>query len=295
MDTTNKKLWLILKLIILITLIILLLTIVRPILVNQDTYQKPIAYLDSKMANAKALTLGTTSASFVVSMIPDDAGTPIANELAQFSGYLLLVLSAIFLERYLLTTIGFISSSIILPASCIFAIMAALAAPENKTKFKEYSYRLLIFGICAVLVIPVGCFCGREIEKANAQSIEMALADAKEAEKIAESIPDEGQGKNIFDKVGDFFSSLWNSASEAYDWAQTVLSNFLSSIAVMLVTTIAIPLLIVFCFLWLIKFLTKRDFVIAIVGYADKFTKSAKENLLGLSSKRNNQRRKLNP
>ena len=50
----------------------------------------------------------------------------------------------------------------------------------------------------------------------------------------------------------------------------------MASVAVMLVTTIAIPILIFFCFLWLVKFLTKRDFVIALVGFADRFADSTK-------------------
>ena len=70
------------------------------------------------------------------------------------------------------------------------------------------------------------------------------------------------------------------SATKAYEWAKTVLSNYMSSVAVMLVTTIAIPILMLFCFLWLVKFLTKRDFVIAVVGYADRMAESTRQRLM---------------
>ena len=264
-----------------IILMILSLTVFRPVLTNQTTYAEQAAYLNEKAANAKMLCLGSTSASLIVSMLPDDAGTPIANELANFSGYLLLVISAVFLEQYLLTTIGFVASTFIFPLGCICAICATIAASGTKVKWKEYAFRLLIFSICIVLVIPVGCMCGRAIELANADSIEMALNDARNANEMVESIPVEEGNKNIFDKVGDFFSGLWKSATEAYEWAKTVVNNFMSSIAVMLVTTIVIPILMFFCFIWLIRFLTKRDFVVAVVGFADRFVESTRRTLTG--------------
>ena len=265
------------KLLTLAAIFVLLLTVIRPIMVRQSTYQSAFDYLEEKMGNATMISLGVTSSSFVISLIPDDAGSAIANELAEYSGYMLIVISAIFLERYLLTTIGFVSSSIILPLSCLFAGLAIIAHPQSRLKLKEYAFRLLIFGICIAIVIPLGCYCGRMIENANSASIQAALDDAKNANEIMESIPEGEESKNIFDKVGDFFSGLWKNAADAYSWAKTRLSHFMASVAVMLVTTIAIPILIFFCFLWLARFLTKHDFVIAFVGFADRFTGSAKK------------------
>ena len=267
------------KIILLILAVILFVTVGRGIAANTSTYQGSADYLDKKMANATMLSLGSASASFVVSLLPDDTGTPIANGLAEFSTYLLVVISAIFLERYLLTTIGFVGTVIILPLACIFTMAAILAQPENRMKWKEYAYRLFIFGLCIMLVIPLGCLLGREIENINAQSIEAALADAKTANEIVESMPEEKQDKNVFERIGDFFSGLWNSAKEAYEWAKTVLTNFMASIAVMMVTTIVIPVLMALCFLWLIRFLTKRDFVIAVVGLADRAAGYARQKL----------------
>ena len=275
-EAKEKVLPKIIKLLTLAAVIALLLTVIRPIMVRQSTYQSAFDYLEEKMGNATMISLGVTSASFVISLIPDDAGSAIANELAEYSGYMLIVISAIFLERYLLTTIGFISSSFILPLSCLIAGLAVIARPQSRLKLKEYAFRLLIFGVCIAMVIPLGCYCGQMIENANSASIQAALNDAKNANEIMESIPEGEQNKNIFDKVGDFFSGLWKSATEAYDWAKTRLSHFMASVAVMLVTTIAIPILIFFCFLWLVKFLTKRDFVIALVGFADRFADSTK-------------------
>ena len=265
--------------VLLIGAIALSIFVIRPIASSPGTYTQSFAYLDEKMDNAKMLSLGSSSAAFIVSLIPDDAGTPIANELAKFSGYLLAVLSAIFLEKYLLTSIGYVATMVIIPLGFLIAIPAVFARSGYKAKFREYATRLIIFGICVIFVIPLGCKCGRMIEETNAQSIETALNDARNANEIVESVPDEKESKNIFEKVGDFFTSLWGSTTAAYEWAKTVLSNFMSSIAVMFVTTIIIPILMFLSFFWLLRFLTKRDFVVGVIETVSWLAKGTRQSI----------------
>ncbi|MBO4837172.1 MAG: hypothetical protein J5564_05705 [Clostridia bacterium] len=261
----------ILKLIALSAAILVCIFVLRPIFVRESTYREASSYLDGKMATASALTVGATTASLVVSMIPDDTGSAIAEQLAEFSSYLLIVVSAIFLERFLMTSLGFVSTALILPAAFLFWIAAILCDQEKRFRFKEYAFRLLIFGVCLILIIPIGCTIGKGIEDANAYSIQQALNASEQMEEAVESLPEDSKDKNVFDHIGDFFSGLWKNATGAYEWAKTTLNNFMRSVAVMLVTTIVIPILIALCFLWAVKFLTKRDFVMAVVGYSDRF------------------------
>lgn len=276
-ERKGGKMSLILKLILVVLAIVLIVMVVRPWLTDLKTYESQTQYLDGKLANANMLALGCSSASFVVSMLPDDTGTAISSELAEFTGYLLLVISAIFLEKYLLVTIGWVSTAIAL-LSCVFWIFAILSKSGNKMKWKEYAVRTLIFSICIACIIPLGCHCGQAIEDANRESIEQALEDARDANAIVESMPAE-EDKDFFQKIGDFFANLWGSAKKAYEWAKSVLNNFMTSVAVMLVTTIAIPILMFFAFLWAIKFLTKRDFIISVVAFADNFVEGTKKRL----------------
>ena len=259
--------------------ILLILLVARPWLTSRTTYETQTRYLDAKMENANMLALGSSSASFVVSMLPEDTGTAISNELARFSGYLLLVISAIFLEKYLLVAIGWISIVLAL-LSCLFMIIAILTNSANKAKWKEYAVRILIFSLCIACVIPLGCYCGQAIEDANRESINNALKDAESANEIVESIPVEND-RNFFGKIGDFFAGLWDNAKQAYDWAKSVLNNFMAAIAVMMVTTVVIPLLLILASILAIRFLTKRDFVAALVEFADSLTGKAGKWLTG--------------
>lgn len=71
------------------------------------SHQTTIASLDEKKATVLELTAATTATSALITLIPGDVGTPIAEKVADLSGYLLIVLCAIFLEKYLVTITGY--------------------------------------------------------------------------------------------------------------------------------------------------------------------------------------------
>ena len=65
-----------------------------------------IQSLDDKKTTALELTAAATAASAAITLIPGDAGTPIADKLADLSSYFLIVVCAIYLEKYLVTITG---------------------------------------------------------------------------------------------------------------------------------------------------------------------------------------------
>ena len=262
----RSTLFTVLKLVALALVVILSVFVIRPILTNPSTFQDAVDYLNEKKQNATTISMGTANASFIISAIPDDAGTPVAGELARLSSYILFVLSTILLEKYLLTALGFFATCVIVPIACLCAAFAVLSKSQNREKFREFAIRFLVIAICVVQIIPVACVCGKAIESANKASIDAAMEDAMNANEIVESLPKDTKSKNIFEKIEDFFSDLWKSATEAYEWAKSVLSNFITSVSIMVVTTIAIPIAILLFYLWIIHTLTRKDFSDAVAG-----------------------------
>ena len=260
------KLFAVLKLIALVTAAVMCVMVVRPILTNPATFQNSIDYLEGKKQNALKISLGTGSASFIVSALPNDTGTPIAEELAKLANYILFVISAILLERYLLTALGFLASAVIMPLACLFGAFAVFSKGENRKKFRILFIRFVILAVFLVQILPVACACGQGIEAINRTSIEAAMEDAETANEIIESIPEDTKKKTLFDKVEEFFTGLWNNAKDAYDWAKTVLNHFLSATAVMIVTTIAIPIMILMFYLWVVRLLTHKDMIGSVVS-----------------------------
>ena len=256
--------------------IVVFVAFVGPWLSAPSTYTGTIRYLDERLSKANLLMIGTASASFIISVFPDDMGTPIANELAKLSGYMLLIMSAILLEKYLLTSIGFVASMIVIPAACLLGIVSAFYQGELKKKLVSYTVKLFILGICIALIIPLGCLCGRAIEDVNRESINNAIEDAEQANKIVDTLPEEEGDKNLLQQA---LSGIMRGLKNQVEWAKGIFSHFMSSVAVMLITTIVIPVIIVFTFVLLIRFLTRRDFTGLIRGFSRRFAEGSARRL----------------
>lgn len=71
------------------------------------THAGTISSLDEKKSTVMELTAATSAAaSAAITVIPGDVATPIADKLADLSSYFLVVLSAIYLEKFLVTILG---------------------------------------------------------------------------------------------------------------------------------------------------------------------------------------------
>ena len=62
-------------------------------------HQASIDALAEKQETVLELTAASTAASAAITLLPGDTATPIAEKLADLSGYFLIVLCAIFLEK----------------------------------------------------------------------------------------------------------------------------------------------------------------------------------------------------
>ena len=96
-----------------------------------STYTKTIASLDEKKTTVMELTAASTAVSAAITLIPGDTGTPIAEKLVDLSTYFLVVLCAIYLEKYMLTLAGYGVFKVLIPAICILFIVNAFRKSET--------------------------------------------------------------------------------------------------------------------------------------------------------------------
>ena len=89
-------------------------------------HQGSLKALQEKQTTVLELSAASASASAAITLIPGDTAEPIADKLADLSSHFLLVLSAIFLEKYLLTITGTVTFSILIPAACLLYILYTL-------------------------------------------------------------------------------------------------------------------------------------------------------------------------
>ncbi len=214
---------------------------------SPEFHAKTIASLNEKQETVLELTATSTAASAAITLIPGDVGNPIAEKLTDLSAYFLIVLCALFLEKYLLTITGYATFVILIPLACI---LFCVNAYKKSAFLHQMIKKIVFFGLAIVLVIPVSVQVADLIEHTYHVSMENTIETAKEAtedlEKNAENEDEEGF-------LSGLLSTVKGGVSGAIEKMETVLINFVESLAVMLVTSCVIPLLVLLFFGWLIK------------------------------------------
>lgn len=228
---------------------------------NPATYSNMISILDEKKANVMGLTASTSAASLAITALPNDLGTPIANQLADLSGYLLIILTVIYLEKYLLTVIGFSVFKVIIPATCVLIALHQFK-PDNFS-LKKAAMKIGIFGIALMLLIPTSVTISHMIDETYEQSINQALNNTNQIIEVEEEPKQQEEKQELkwYEKIYNAFSNavedvketVTSSTSGAIEKAKNMLSNFIEATAVMIVTSCVIPIITVLVFLWLTK------------------------------------------
>lgn len=147
---------------------------------SPDAHTSTIASLDKKKDNVTALAAGSTATSIGITAIPDDIGTPIAEQLADLGHDFLIVLAAIYLEKYLLTILSWVSFKILIPLGLLMFGSTVLFGRErgpNPTVI-NVSARFIIFGLFASMVVPTSVFVSDMIENTYHESIEATMRAA---------------------------------------------------------------------------------------------------------------------
>lgn len=247
-----------------------------------DTYQGINSTLDEKKNNVMTLAASTTAASAAISLLPGDTGSGIANKLVDLTSYFLVILAVIYLEKFLLTTFGFVTFAFMIPASCaLFAIaLFSRSGTRLKANLQQIGVKVLALAIALLLVVPVSVWVTDNVDASFEQSLANAAAateaatqeieaSTQEADQ-AENQEDKGFFGNLVDSIGGGWTNITQGAEKALDDLANQLNVMVDTIAVMIVTSCLVPLLVLALFLWLIKVITGIDYggVSGVMGKA---------------------------
>ena len=245
---------------------------------NPETYTGIIGTLDEKKGNVMVLATTTTAASAAISALPNDMGTPIADKLVDFSSYFMVILAVIYLEKFLLTTLGFLGFGILIPVACaLFAVAVFLRRGTlTRVNLQRLGTKLATFGLALALVVPVSVWLTDNVDATFDESLAAASAAAQEAtEQLEENTQeqtqeDQGLLGGIANAVQEGWNGLTQGAQQALDSLGDQLNTMIDTLAVMIVTSCLIPLLVLILFLQLVKIITGLDFggATAVMGAA---------------------------
>ena len=280
---------------VLLLVAILSITVVGKYASAPENHQKTIASLDEKKQTVMELTAASTVTSALITLLPGDTATPIAEKMADVSGYLLIVLCAIYLEKYLVTITGYVAFTYLIPAACVLWILNLFFA--NAT-VRKLAAKLAVFGIAIFLVVPASVKISDLIGDTYQAQIEATIEDAKSTQNILENSDpgndtgeaeigtgtteaatantqektnsESGSVSNIFDWAKDAFSSAKDSVAnvvenvtisteELVQKVENSLNHFIEAVAVMIITSCVIPMLVLLLFFWMVKIVLDVD------------------------------------
>lgn len=248
MDEKQKK-WLITAILVLAALVSF--AMIAGILTSSAFTSSFVAYLDEKKKTVLELTAAATASSAAITMIPGDIGTPIADKLADLSGYMVIVLCAIFLEKYLLTITGHAAFRILIPA----ALIAFIPGVWNE-RFKSWNrtiWRVILFSVVLYFLIPASIGISKTIENTYDTSIQETIDNAKES---ADEIQNNSESQSIWNK---FISTIEGGLNTVTDRFEGILNGFIEATAVLIVTACIIPILVLIIMYWIVKMILGVD------------------------------------
>lgn len=228
----------------------------RPHFENVETWSGCIEVIDAKKNNVLALTTSTIALSAAISALPDDTGTPVAEQLTQLSSNLGIVLAVLYLEKYLLTIFGFLSFGVLGPAAFVLLAASLLAHGRLNTGHTLFTLgiRLFLIGVIAIAVVPASVWVTQRID----ETYQISFSQAESEGSTEESEPTDSESqenKNFWDSIASgaaqLVSNLKDGIKSVTDGVVEQVTNLIEGVIVMIVTSCLIPLLVLVAFLWM--------------------------------------------
>lgn len=217
---------------------------------STDKHSNEIAKLDEKIETVLKLSASATAVSVGVTMLPDDTATPIAEKLADFTSYFLVILTVLYAEKYLITILGFGAFKIIIPAAAALCILAVAFAQKGMGKL---SLKLVLFALALYFAIPLGLTVSDKVYDTYQTSINETIESAELISSETDEYSEQKTG------IISALSNLSETASNLLQRATSIINNYVESIAVLIVTSCVIPLLVVIFMIWVAKMLLGVD------------------------------------
>ena len=244
---SNSSLRVVLIIVVCILIAALSFFFLAEILSSPETYSGIIRSIDDKVETVLKLTASSTAASAGITAIPGDVGTPIAEKLADFSEYGILILCVLYAEKYLLSILGSGVFRFIIPIACMLYPLGLFHDLEG---IKPILKKIAIVSLALYFVIPLSVHISDRIYETYQASIDNTISAAEDLAEDAAIAGSSAEDQNAIQRI---WNALSESASSFAERGAEILNRFIESLAVMIVTSCVIPILVLLFSLWIIN------------------------------------------
>ena len=212
-------------------------TIIAPWAADPVNHVSTIEKTENKISAVMTLSGGAAGASATLSVLPGDLCTPLATELAELAKYFLIILSALYLEKFLITISGYITFSVLIPLALI--IVAAVIISGNK-RFLSLAGKLAIIGVIIYLIVPASTMLSDKIYQTQEDTVAQTIEEYNNLDISGDS--DSGI-------IGEITTITTNTIDKVTNF----ISDLTESLAVMIVTACIVPVLVFVLLVWMMK------------------------------------------
>lgn len=211
-----------------------------------------ITALDEKKVTVTELTAAVAAGSVIISAVPGDATTPIANQVAEMATYLLIIVGAIMLEKFLLTMTFLVTFQYLIPIACV---LTGIWLFTNRTVLVQLAVRLAVFGVIICLIVPASVQMSTLVEETfdiqqTVDAVQQSVDEIGQADAGQET---ENEDSGLFDWVSGIGESITSGVTDLKQKAEQMLSKFIDAIAVLIITNCVLPIAVLLFFLWVTK------------------------------------------
>ena len=188
----------------------------------------------------------SATVSTVLAAVPDDSTTPIADQIANVCSYLMVVVGAITIEKYLFSLSNGFVFQVLIP---IGMVMLGIFFISKKRFVRRWAVKLLAISALLYLLVPVSLMFGNYIS--DTFDIRKGIRDLQ---SVAEEAQEDTEDEGILDKLFGLGEMVKNTVKGAVDSMKELLNKTIDSVISLIIVTCAIPLVT----LWLMAKVMKE-------------------------------------
>ena len=230
-----------------------------------ESYSGSVQQLDEKKSDVQKLAGAAVAASAAITLMPGDFGTPIADKLADLSGYFLFILCAIYLEKFLVSVGGILAFDVLIPIGLVL-LAVNLFWPS---KLRAMAIRLMALAVVILLLVPASLKISNLIEKQYDEEIQQTVNMANQETETLKGTADRSDDDSLW---ADFTAKIKGGSATIVNKIEETLNSFIDAIAVYIVTSCVIPVAVLLVGIWIIKMLFRLDFRLPRIPSASRYT-----------------------
>ena len=243
-------------------LAVISITIIAPWAAAPEHHTHSIEQTDERIVTVMTLSGGAAGTSATLSLLPGDICTPLAEQLAELAKYFMVILSALYLEKFMISLSGYIAFSVLIPIACLIVCGGIIFERKN---WYSIACKIALLGLVLFIIVPASVKLSDMVYQTQAESVNSAVEEYNELDI-------EG------DREGGFFDELTTLTNDTIDKVSSFLSSLLEALAVMIVTSCIIPILVFVFLVWLCKTIFTSNVLTIDSGTLDRIHEKFKKD-----------------